>query len=312
MTGVIDIMNYAPLVAPGLSGTEYQFDEFQTMVRTTLRPLLRNGIVTTQWGREVDVAHPPTEPDPTLNIDGALAELDRTGCDAAVLACVKMWSYRSHHRLIMDMPEEVVAEAVQKGGGRFIGGAGYNPFRIDDSLRRIETFVRDHGFRYVYFHPMTFGLAPNDRRCYPLYAKCAELGIPVGLQVGHSAEPLPSNVGRPMLVDDVAIDFPDLKINLSHTGWPWTGEFISMLWRHPNVYGDGPPDPAQSHDRKQRPGPQAVRRGAERASAAGCQQGTHPPAERRRVPRPMTSGVATCGGCLSMSEEVGGCSWLCG
>ena len=238
MTGVIDIMNYAPLVAPGLSGTEYQFDEFQTMVRTTLRPLLRNGIVTTQWGREVDVAHPPTEPDPTLNIDGALAELDRTGCDAAVLACVKMWSYRSHHRLIMDMPEEVVAEAVQKGGGRFIGGAGYNPFRIDDSLRRIETFVRDHGFRYVYFHPITFGLAPNDRRCYPLYAKCAELRIPVGLQVGHSAEPLPSNVGHPMLVDDVAIDFPDLKINLSHTGWPWTGEFISMLWRHPNVYGD--------------------------------------------------------------------------
>ena len=238
MTGVIDIMNYAPLVAPGLSGTEYQFDEFQTMVRTTLRPLLRNGIVTTQWGREVDVAHPPTEPDPTLNIDGALAELDRTGCDAAVLACVKMWSYRSHHRLIMDMPEEVVAEAVQKGGGRFIGGAGYNPFRIDDSLRRIETFVRDHGFRYVYFHPITFGLAPNDRRCYPLYAKCGELGIPVGLQVGHSAEPLPSNVGHPMLADDVAIDFPDLKINLSHTGWPWTGEFISMLWRHPNVYGD--------------------------------------------------------------------------
>lgn len=238
MTGVIDIMNYAPLVAPGLSGTEYQFDEFQTMVRTTLRPLLRDGIVTTQWGREVDVAHPPTEPDPTLDIDGALAELDRTGCDAAVLACVKMWSYRSHHRLIMDMPEEVVAEAVQKGGGRFIGAAGYNPFRIDDSLRRIETFVRDHSFRYVYFHPMTFGLAPNDRRCYPLYAKCAELGIPVGLQVGHSAEPLPSNVGRPMLVDDVAIDFPDLKINLSHTGWPWTGEFISMLWRHPNVYGD--------------------------------------------------------------------------
>ena len=239
MTGVIDIMNYAPLVAPGLSGTEYQFEEFQTMVRTTLRPLLRDGIVTTQWGREVDVADPPTEADPTLDIDGALAELDRTGCEAAVLACLKMWSYRSRHRLIMDMPEEVVAEAVQKGGGRFIGTAGYNPFRIDDSLRRIETFVRDHGFRYVYFHPMTFGIAPNDRRCYPLYAKCVELGIPVSLQVGHSAEPLPSNIGHPMLVDDVAIDFPDLKINLSHTGWPWTGEYIFMLWRHPNVYGEG-------------------------------------------------------------------------
>lgn len=238
MPGVIDIMNYAPYVAPGLSGTEYQYEEFKTMVRTTLRPLLHDGVVTTQWGREVEVDNPPTEPDPTLRVDEALAQLDRDGCDAIVLACLKMWSYHHHHQLIMDMPEEVVAEAVKIGGDRFIGTAGYNPFRIDESLRRIETFVRDHGFKYVYFHPMTFGVAPNDRRCYPLYAKCSELGIPVGLQVGHSAETLPSNIGHPMLVDDVAIEFPDLKINLSHTGWPWTGEFVSMLWRHPNVYGD--------------------------------------------------------------------------
>ena len=238
MTGVIDIMNYAPYVAPGLSGPEYQYEEFQTMVRTTLRPLLRDGKVTTQWGREVDVANPPAEPDPTLHIDEAIAQLDREGCEAIVLACLKMWSHHHHHQLIMDMPEEVVAEAIKIGGDRFIGTAGYNPFRIDESLRRIETFVRDHGFKYVYFHPMTFGVAPNDRRCYPLYAKCVELGIPVGMQVGHSAETLPSIVGHPMLVDDVAIEFPDLKINLSHTGWPWTGEYISMLWRHPNVYGD--------------------------------------------------------------------------
>jgi predicted TIM-barrel fold metal-dependent hydrolase len=238
MAGVIDIMNYAPYVAPGLSGPEYQYEEFQTMVRTTLRPLLRDGKITTQWGRVVEVDNPPTEPDPTLRLDEAIAKLDETGCDMAVLTCMKMWSYYYHHQLIMDLPEEVVAQAVAKAGDRFIGGAGYNPFRIDESLRRIETFVRDHDFKYVYFHPITFGVAPNDRRCYPLYAKCVELGIPVGMQVGHSAEPLPSNVGHPMYVDDVAIEFPTLKINLSHTGWPWTGEFISMLWRHPNVYGD--------------------------------------------------------------------------
>src|SRR6516165_11910072 len=238
MAGVIDIMNYAPFVAPGLSGTEYQYEEFQTMVRTTLRPLLRDGKVTTQWGRVVEVDDPQTESDPELKVEEAVARLDATGCEAVVLACLKMYSYRSHHQLIMDMPEEVVAEAVTCEPSRFIGAAGYNPWRIDESLRRIETFVREYQFKYVYFHPITFGMAPNDRRCYPLYAKCVELGIPVGMQVGHSAEPLPSDVGRPMLVDDVAIDFPDLKINLSHTGWPWTGEFISMLWRHPNVYGD--------------------------------------------------------------------------
>ena len=151
---------------------------------------------------------------------------------------MKMWSYYHHHRLIVDFPEDVVAEALAVAPDRFIGAAGYNPFRIDESLRRIEIAVREQGFTYVWFHPITFGLRPNDRRCYPLYAKCVELGIPVGLQVGHSAEVLPSEVGRPYYVDDVAMEFPTLKINLSHTGWPWVAELISMCWRHPNVYGD--------------------------------------------------------------------------
>lgn len=237
MTVAIDIMNYAPLVAPGLAGPEYQYEEFQLMLRTTFKRMAESGTIKTLWGREVPLDG-KVEIDPTLDVPGALAQLDAAGYDIAVLACLKMWSYRYHHQLIIDQPEEVVAKALAEAPDRFIGGAGYNPFRIDESLRRIETAVRDWGFRYVYFHPMTFGLAPNDRRCYPLYAKCVELGVPVGFQVGHSAEVLPSNVGRPMLVDDVAIEFPDLKINMSHTGWPWTGEFCSMIWRHPNVYGD--------------------------------------------------------------------------
>jgi predicted TIM-barrel fold metal-dependent hydrolase len=237
MTAAIDVMNYAPLVAPGLAGPEYQYEEFQIMLRTTFKRMAETGVIKTPWGREV-----PTDGkvdiDPTIDVQNALAQMDKAGTELSVLACLKMWSYRHHHKLIIDQPEEVVAEALQKAPDRFIGAAGYNPWRIDDSLRRIETAVRDWGFRYVYFHPITFGVAPSDRRCYPLYAKCVELGVPVGFQVGHSAEVLPTDVGRPMLVDDVAIDFPDLKINLSHTGWPWTGEFCSMIWRHPNVYGD--------------------------------------------------------------------------
>jgi len=237
MTAAIDIMNYAPLVAPGLAGPEYQYEEFQLMLRTTFKRMAEGGTIKTLWGREVPLDG-KVDIDPAIDVPGALAQLDAAGYEIAVLACLKMWSYRHHHKLIIDQPEEVVAKAIGEAPDRLIGGAGYNPFRIDESLRRIETAVRDWNFKYVYFHPMTFGVAPNDRRCYPLYAKCVELGVPVGFQVGHSAEVLPSNVGRPMLADDVAIDFPDLKINLSHTGWPWTGEFCSMIWRHPNVYGD--------------------------------------------------------------------------
>jgi uncharacterized protein len=237
MVAAIDAMNYLPLVAPGLAGPEYQYEEFQIMLRTTFKSMVRAGKIATLWGREVPIDE-PVESDPTLEIDRGLAQLDTAGYEMTVLACLKMWSYHYHHKLIIDHPEEVAAEAVAKAPDRLIGAAGYNPFRIEESVARVELFVREYGFRYVYFHPITFGVAPNDRRCYPLYSKCVELGIPVGFQVGHSAEVLPSEVGRPMLVDQVAIDFPNLKINLSHTGWPWTGEFCSMIWRHPNVYGD--------------------------------------------------------------------------
>jgi predicted TIM-barrel fold metal-dependent hydrolase len=237
MTNAIDIMNYAPLVAPGLAGPEFASEEFQIMLRTTFKSMAASGVVKTTWGREVPVDG-NVEIDPTLDIPNAISQLDAAGYDITVLACLKMWSYRYHHRLIIDQPEEVVAEAVRQRPDRFIGAAGYNPFRIEESLRTLDTAVHEWGFRYAYFHPITFGVAPNDARCYPLYAKCNELGIPVGLQVGHSAEVLPSDIGRPYLVDQVAIDFPNLHINLSHTGWPWTAEFCSMIWRHPNVYGD--------------------------------------------------------------------------
>jgi predicted TIM-barrel fold metal-dependent hydrolase len=233
----IDIMQYAPFVAPGLSGPEYQSRELQIMLETTFKTMVVDGKIQTLWGRVVP-ADGNVEIDPTLYVDDAIKKLDAAGIEKTTLICMKMWSYYHHHRLITDFPEDVVAEALKVAPDRFIGGAGYNPFRIDESLRRIEQAVRDEGFSYVWFHPITFGLKANDRRNYPLYAKCVELGIPVGLQVGHSAEVLPSEVGRPYYVDDVAMEFPTLKINLSHTGWPWTNELISMCWRHPNVYGD--------------------------------------------------------------------------
>lgn len=237
MTAAIDVMNYAPLIAPGLAGPEYQYQEFQIMLATTFKRMAEGGRIMTTWGREIPLDE-PVEIDPTLKVDEALDQMDRAGIEVSVLACLKMWSYHHHHQLIVDHPEESVADAIKVAPDRFIGGAGYNPFRIEESLHTLDLAVREWGFGYAYFHPMTFGLAADDARCYPLYAKCNELGIPVGLQVGHSAEVLPSDVGRPYLLDRVAIDFPKLRINLSHTGWPWTSEFCSMVWRHPNVFGD--------------------------------------------------------------------------
>ena len=67
---------------------------------------------------------------------------------------------------------------------------------------------------------------------------CVELSIPCCMQVGHCAKPIPSHVGHPMYAGDVAFDFPELTVVLTHTGWPWVEEWISVIWRHPNVYGN--------------------------------------------------------------------------
>ena len=230
------MMNYPD--AAGF-GKEFIFDfkEYQVMCSGTFKTIFKGHIPSREEYKKIrDQGFMKINASP----EELVAEMDAAGFDYVVLSDMKMWSPRYHHQLIYgaDMTVDILGEIVARGKGRIIGGAGYNPFKICESLRDIERGVKEYGFKYAYMHPITFGIAANDKKCYPLYAKCMDLGISVGMQVGHSAEPLPSEVGRPMYVDEVAIDFPDLKINLSHTGYPWIDEWCSMLWRHNNVYGD--------------------------------------------------------------------------
>ena len=83
-----------------------------------------------------------------------------------------------------------------------------------------------------------FGIYPlTDRRYYPLYAECIDLDIPVCLQVGHTGPLCPSEPGRPIpYIDEVALEFPELRIVCGHIGYPWTTEMIAVATKHPNVY----------------------------------------------------------------------------
>ena len=170
------------------------------------------------------------------NVPKMLEEMDQVGVDLIFIEQLKLWSpYEQREPFVI--PLEAMDELVAESGGKIIPGGGYNPFKIKESLEEIDRGVKEHGFKYVWFHPITFGVPLNDRRNYPLYAKCQELGIPVGVQTGHSAEPVPCEPGRPYNMDIVAIEFPELKIVLTHTGYPWIHEWISMCWKHTNVYG---------------------------------------------------------------------------
>jgi predicted TIM-barrel fold metal-dependent hydrolase len=100
--------------------------------------------------------------------------------------------------------------------------------------------VREHGFIGAHGYPHWFELPPDHARWYPFYAACCELGVPIQLQVGQSlvydpARPLRS-VGRPITLDSVACDFPDLKLIGIHIGIPWHDEMIAMTWKHANVF----------------------------------------------------------------------------
>lgn len=167
-----------------------------------------------------------------------LRRMDEAGIEKAFLVAAKVGPLQ--HRASYHVPYAAVAEAVNKYPDRFLGLAGLDATEGMRGVRELEKAVREYGFIGAHFYPHWFELAPDHAKWYPFYAKCVELDIPVQLQVGQSmvyepTHPLRS-VGRPITLDSVACDFPELKIVGIHVGIPWTEEMIAMAWKHPNVY----------------------------------------------------------------------------
>lgn len=108
------------------------------------------------------------------------------------------------------------------------------------AVRELEHGIKDLGFIGAHGYPHWFELPPDHARWYPIYAKCVELDVPIQLQVGQSlvySRSAPKrSVGRPITLDAVACDFPDLKLIGIHVGIPWTEEMIAMAWKHANVF----------------------------------------------------------------------------
>jgi predicted TIM-barrel fold metal-dependent hydrolase len=169
------------------------------------------------------------------SMEKMLELMDEANVEKVFITQCKMWSYWNKW-MYMDTQLADVTQYTQKYPKRFVGLAGYNPFRIKASLREIEVAVKEHGFKGVYVHIYGFDIPLNDAKMYPLYAKCVELDVPVSLQVGHVLESMPSDCGRPIYLDRVACDFPDLKLIGAHTGWPWVEELLSVAYKWDNVY----------------------------------------------------------------------------
>jgi predicted TIM-barrel fold metal-dependent hydrolase len=139
-----------------------------------------------------------------------------------------------------------IAEFAAKNDDIVIPFASIDPRKGRMGAREARDLVEHHGVRGFKFHGIMQDIHPADRIAYPLYEVIAEHRLPVIFHTGHSGMGtgmrggggVRLKWGQPMLIDDVAVDFPDMKIILAHPGWPWVDESLSMALHKENVFID--------------------------------------------------------------------------
>jgi predicted TIM-barrel fold metal-dependent hydrolase len=113
-------------------------------------------------------------------------------------------------------------------------------------IRAARRLVEQHGVRGFKFHPSIQAFEPNDRAVYPLYEELQSLGVPALFHTGQTGigSGLPGGRGiklrysDPMLLDDVAADFPGLTIIMAHPSVPWQDAAIAVAQHKANVFID--------------------------------------------------------------------------
>lgn len=139
-----------------------------------------------------------------------------------------------------------VYEAVSENSDVLIQFASIDPWKGKMAVREAKRLMREYGVKGFKFHPTMQGFFANDRMAYPFYEAIAEEG---GIALFHTGQTgvgsgMPGGNGmrlkysNPMYMDDVAVDFPELKIILAHPSFPWQEEALAVAQHKPNVYID--------------------------------------------------------------------------
>ena len=122
---------------------------------------------------------------------------------------------------------------------RFFGEVGVNPNAGMKSVRSLEATVKLHpNIKAASAAPCLLNpqVAIDDKKFYPLYAKCCELDIPINMLVGVPGPRVPYKCQYPGLLDEVAYFFPELKVVMRHGGDPWSDLCVKLLLKWPNLY----------------------------------------------------------------------------
>ena len=173
-----------------------------------------------------------------VTIEDYLRKMDAAGIERSLLIAVR--AGEPAWQGSFEIPYQQIAQYCDAYPDRLSGLAGVDPTRGVEQLQELDHAVKELGFVGAHFYPHWFRMPPDSALCYPIYSRCEELDIPIMMQVGQNLiyqkdVRLPS-VAKPILLDQVAIDFPNLVLIGIHIGVPWTDEMIAMAWKHENVY----------------------------------------------------------------------------
>lgn len=211
MTGIIDFRLRPP--AGGFLTTIMFREKERTMART----------------RQLSLEPPPSLLE--LSTEKLLAEMDAAGVEIGVIT-----GRNTGSGFGTVTNEEVVAIAAGYPG-RFVACGGVNPVDTAAALREVDRIAGEWRMPAISMEP---GFAPqpmraNDRRLYPIYARCADRGLAVILTLSLMTGPDVSYC-LPVDVDQVAHDFPGLTLVIAHACWPWVQPMVGVAFRRTNVY----------------------------------------------------------------------------
>lgn len=170
------------------------------------------------------------------DLPDAAPEQHLAACEPVDIAIVL--GFRSSF-LQANVPNDFVAEHVRAHGEKFIGFAGIDPA---EPIEAIDELVRSHdelGLKGMAVAPAAQDFHPSSTGAMRVFARAAELNMPVLFHHGRLVSPAAKmEFARPVLIDEIARELPDLKIIVAHMGFPWIDECVALLGKQPNVYAD--------------------------------------------------------------------------
>ena len=162
--------------------------------------------------------------DPDDPVDVTLREMDRFGIERGLVG--------------LDGPEGVATKALARHPDRFVASSQADPNEGMKGVARLVAEYETYGVRAVTVFPAgTFPQVPiNDKKMYPVYAKCVELGVPVFCCAGIPGPRLKAACQHVELIDEVMFDFPELVFVTRHGCEPWTALAVKLMLKWPGLH----------------------------------------------------------------------------